>query len=82
MAAGCALVATPMGGIPDLVGPDEALTVPPGDPEALAGAVRRLLADEDLRAGLGEAARRRARAFTASRVVPRIEAVYREVARG
>jgi glycosyltransferase involved in cell wall biosynthesis len=82
MAAGCAVVATPMGGIPDLVGPDGALTVPPGDPDGLAGAVRRLLADEGLRAGIGAAARRRARAFTASSVVPRIEAVYREVASG
>jgi glycosyltransferase involved in cell wall biosynthesis len=44
--------------------------------------VRRLLADEGLRAGIGAAARRRARAFTASSVVPRIEAVYREVASG
>ena len=81
MAAGRALVTTPAGGIPDLVGEDGALLVPPGDPAALAGALRRLLGDEALRRRLGGAARRRAAAFTAGRVVPRIEAVYREVLR-
>jgi glycosyltransferase involved in cell wall biosynthesis len=77
MAAGCALVTTPVGGIPDLVGPDGAVTVPPGDAGALAEAVRGLLDDGDRRRRLGASARERARAFTASRVVPRIEAIYR-----
>ncbi|HEY4025500.1 MAG TPA: glycosyltransferase family 4 protein [Candidatus Dormibacteraeota bacterium] len=82
MAAGCALVTTSAGGIPDLVGEEGALTVPPGDPEALAGATRRLLGDQELRRSLGAAARRRARDFTAGRVVPRIEAVYRALVDG
>jgi len=77
MAAGSALVTTPVGGIPDLVGPDGAVTVPPGDAGALAAAVRALLADRGWRRRLGASARERSRAFTASRVVPRIEAVYR-----
>lgn len=80
MAAGRALVTTPVGGIPDLVGPDGALRVPPGDPAALAGAMERLLADEGLRRRFGASARLRAREFTAGRVVPRIEAVYERVA--
>ena len=77
MAAGCALVTTPVGGIPDLVRPDGAVTVPPGDAGALAATVRGLLADRGRRRRLGAAARERSRDFTASRVVPRIEAVYR-----
>lgn len=42
--AGRPLVAAAVGGLPDLLG-DGALLVPPGDATALAGAVRRLLAD-------------------------------------
>jgi glycosyltransferase involved in cell wall biosynthesis len=82
MAFGCALVTTTVGGIPDLVGTEGALSVAPGDADALAGAMRRLLGDERLRSRLGVSARRRARAFTAGRVVPRIEDVYREVVHG
>jgi glycosyltransferase involved in cell wall biosynthesis len=77
MAAGRALVTTPVGGIPELVGADGAVTVPPGDAGSLAAAVRELLADAGARRRLGASARRRSRAFTASAVVPRIETVYR-----
>ena len=38
--------------------------VPAGDPEALIGAVERLLADDALRARLGEAAREAVRPYT------------------
>ncbi|MFE7991404.1 glycosyltransferase, partial [Streptomyces shenzhenensis] len=44
--AGVPLVATAVGGIPDLVG-DAAELVPYGDPEALAAAVVRLLGDPE-----------------------------------
>lgn len=46
--SGTPLVATAVGGIPDLVG-DAALLVPPGDVDALDAAVRRLLDDPALR---------------------------------
>jgi glycosyltransferase involved in cell wall biosynthesis len=82
MAAGSALVTTPVGGIPDLVGAGAALVVPPDDAGALAAAVARLLAGAGLRRRLGSAARLRAAEFTAGRVVPRIESVYRAVAAG
>lgn len=59
MAAGLPLVATRVGDLPEMVG-DAALLVPPGDPEALARAVRDLLLDADRRRSLGERARARA----------------------
>jgi glycosyltransferase involved in cell wall biosynthesis len=61
MACGVPLVATRVGALPEIVGSDEAagLLVPPGDPEALAVALGRLLDRPELRARLGAAGRRR-----------------------
>jgi len=51
------LVGTTVGGIPDLVTHEkEALLVPPGDAEALAAAILRILSDDTLRNQLVEAA--------------------------
>jgi len=58
--AGRPLVATRVGGIPELTGDDAALLVPPGDPAALAAAVARLLDDPEAAARLAAAARARA----------------------
>lgn len=65
LAAGTPVLASRVGGIPELVrhGRD-GLLVPPKDPRALARAVRRLWEDADLRRRLGAGARRRARAFS------------------
>ena len=54
--AGAAIVATRVGGIPDLVGDDAAVLVRPGDPQALAAAVRAVLTDPPLAARLRAAA--------------------------
>jgi glycosyltransferase involved in cell wall biosynthesis len=61
MACGVPLVATSGGALPEVVGPDggAALVVPPGDPEALAIALGRVLDDAALRASLGAAGRAR-----------------------
>ncbi|HEU4676113.1 MAG TPA: glycosyltransferase family 4 protein [Motilibacteraceae bacterium] len=76
--AGAPLVATAAGGTPWLVG-DAAVLVPPGDPDALAGAVAGLLEDEGRRAGLREAARRRAAQLpTEEDAVSQVLTVYRE----
>jgi len=65
MAHGRAVVATPVGGIPSLVEDGvTGLLVPPGDPKALREAVKRLLADPDLRRRLGEAARAKVSALS------------------
>lgn len=54
--------------------------VPPGDPDALAGALSLLLEDDHLRAGLGKAARQRVeREFTAERMIARTLDVYGQV---
>jgi glycosyltransferase involved in cell wall biosynthesis len=56
------------------------LVVPPCDPDALAGAIRILVADPALRASMGRAGLARAREhFRASTMVDAVEAVYREV---
>ena len=65
MAAGLPVVSTRVGGIPDLIDDEvTGLLVAPGDPEALAAAVTRLVTDESLRLRLGAAARERARDFS------------------
>jgi glycosyltransferase involved in cell wall biosynthesis len=79
MAKGRAVATTPMGGIRDMVQHGfQGLVVPPGDSEALAGALMRLIRSPELRGQLGAAARSKAREFSASQVVPRIEAIYEE----
>ena len=57
--AGCAVVASRVDGIPeDVADGVSALLVEPGDPEALAGVLARLLGDTELRRRLGTGARR------------------------
>ena len=58
MAAGVALVATCVSGVPEVVHDEETgLLAPPGDAPALAARLRRLLTDPDLRDRLGSAGR-------------------------
>ncbi|MFJ4668736.1 glycosyltransferase family 4 protein [Kitasatospora purpeofusca] len=61
MATATPLVATTGGAIPEVAGPDgeSCLAVPPGDADALATALGRLLDDPELRAALGAAGRER-----------------------
>jgi len=63
MAAELPIVASNVGGLAELVVDGESgILVPPGDPESLAGGLRRLIEDPELRRGLGAAARARAEA--------------------
>jgi glycosyltransferase involved in cell wall biosynthesis len=81
MARGRPVVATPVGGTPELVTDGETgLLVPPRDPEALAAALRRVLDDPELARRLGEAARARvAERFSAAEQERRILALYDDV---
>ncbi len=84
MAAGKPVVATAVGGVPDLVGDGvHGLLVPPGDPDALAGALGALLRDPPRRTALGEAGReRQRREFDFSAMVRRLEQRYEELLAG
>ncbi len=65
MAAGLPVVASRLPSLAAYVTDGkEGLLVAPDDPAALAGGIRRLLADAPLRAAMGDAARRRAAEFT------------------
>lgn len=81
IACGTPVVASNVGGIPDAVRDGETgLLVTPGDAEALAGGIRRLLADKELRARLGERARAVAEAeFGAAREAREFAALYEEL---
>lgn len=57
MATGLACIVTPVGAVPEIVGNVGAIVIPVQDSHALAGAIRRLISDPDLRKTLGEAAR-------------------------
>lgn len=60
MAAGLPVVATAVGGLPEVVASGRTgWLVPPGDPIAMAAAISRLLGDPEMRAAFGLAGRRR-----------------------
>ena len=80
MAAGRAIVASRVGGIPDVVDPERnGLLVPPGDPSALASALQRLWDDRELRGRLAAAARETAREHSWSRYGERLIRGYHQV---
>jgi glycosyltransferase involved in cell wall biosynthesis len=79
MFAGKAIVASSVGGIPGTVESElEALLTPPGDPHAIADALRQLLLDPAQRARLGAAAHRKAEStFRIELMADAYEALYR-----
>ena len=80
MACATPLVATTAGALPEVVGPDgvAALHVAPGDPEAIAAAVGRVMDDPELAARLGAAGRARVvERFTWRAVAEQTVAWYR-----
>ena len=82
MAHGRPVVATAVGGLLDLVVDGETgLLVPPRDPAALRAGLQRMLADGELRARLGAAARERIRErFAWDAVLDAMVALYEEAA--
>jgi len=78
MASGCAVVAVANTSIPEVVG-DAGLLVARSDPELLAAAIARLVAEPETRAALAAAGRARAAGFTWDETARRTRAVYEEV---
>jgi glycosyltransferase involved in cell wall biosynthesis len=80
MAAGRPVIASAVGGLPDMVlDGTTGILVPPGDVQALRASIVQLLADPGRRASMGQAGRERAGGYSASVVVPQIEQIYQEV---
>ncbi len=81
MAVGLPVIASDVGGLKDFVEPGvNGTRVPPRDPEALARAITRLVADDAGRAALAEGARRTALRFDSARVLAEFELVIDRLA--
>ncbi|HET8814096.1 MAG TPA: glycosyltransferase [Solirubrobacterales bacterium] len=78
MAAGIPIVSSAIGGTDELIEDGRSgLLVPPGDVEALAAALRRLLGDQELRRSLATHARERVEAgLTREQMAERVTEVY------
>ena len=84
MQAGLPIVATAVGGVPDMIEDGvEGLLVDPGDPAGFAAAVARVLSEPDLAAELAAAARaRQQKQFDVDVTVGAIERIYEGLAQG
>ncbi len=82
LAAGTPVIATRVGGVPEVVHDGEnGLLVPAGDPEALAAAIRRFLHEPELRARLVAAAKPSVEAISRDAIYGRLEAILAEAVR-
>lgn len=83
MSLGKPVVATSVGGVPEVVADAETgILVEPGDPGALASAIEELLASPDRARDLGERGRRRAAAhFDVRQILQRTKVVYADLLR-
>ena len=80
MVVGKPMIATKVGGMPELIDDEmTGLLVPPGDAAALAKAIGLLIGDQELRRQMSAAAQKKVQSFKASTVVPRIEQIYSDI---
>ncbi len=81
MAAGVPLVATAVGGVPEIAGSQRTMLLgPPGDAEAIASMVIQLLKDPETAREMGRRARARVEeAFSPSQQRSRLQALYRDL---
>jgi len=79
MAAGRPVVATKVGGVPEVV--EDGVTgilVPPSDPEGMASAIMEILTHSERMATIGEHGRKRAERFDIKIATDRLEILYKE----
>ncbi|MCE5228683.1 N-acetyl-alpha-D-glucosaminyl L-malate synthase BshA [bacterium] len=81
MACGVPVIGVKAGGLPEVVADGESGALrSPGDVEAMAAAAVEILSDDGKKREMGEAGRRRAmEKFEAGLIVPKYEALYREM---
>ena len=81
LSVGTPVVSTAVGGVPEVVHDDEnGLLVPPGDATAFAGALRKVVADDALRARLAAAAKPSVAAIGRDTIYGRLEQILLEAA--
>jgi glycosyltransferase involved in cell wall biosynthesis len=78
MASGTPVITSNVSSLPEVVG-EAALMIDPYDPEAIAGAMRRVLTDASLRSELRTRGLDRARSFSWERSIRRVRDIYDEV---
>ncbi|WP_238342087.1 glycosyltransferase [Actinopolymorpha rutila] len=79
MAAGVPVIATAVGGLPELLADGAGVLVPPGDADCLVSAIATLRATPDLAARIGAAGRRRVRdQHDLPSTVARLDSMYAE----
>jgi glycosyltransferase involved in cell wall biosynthesis len=82
MANGLCVVATDVGGIPDLVDDDCGVLIPPDDVSALSDSLHRVITDHETRARLGSKAFRRVQErFDVEVTSHALDRLYRELRR-
>lgn len=79
LACGVPVVASNVGGLPEVVDEECGALVPVGDVDAIAGRVLELVTDQRRWERASQAAAARAREFSAEKIVPQYEAVYQQV---
>jgi glycosyltransferase involved in cell wall biosynthesis len=80
MAYGVPVVATRVGGVPELLGSGGGMLVQPGEPEEFAAAVHRVLTDTELRQRLVSVAGKEVQRFSVGAMAERVLSVYRSCA--
>lgn len=81
MAAGVPVVASAVGGVPEVINDKETgILVPPGDPDALAGAINQLVEDKKLSNRISESAKNLVLSrYKISDMADGVEAVYKRI---
>jgi glycosyltransferase involved in cell wall biosynthesis len=78
MASGTPVITSNVSSLPEVVG-DAAMLIDPYEPEAIAGAMRRVMADERLREDMRERGLARVRELSWERSIRRVREIYDEV---